>query len=89
VEDFKKNLTVTISGRTFMSMQVFLKKHGFVETDDVSRFIEDALTWRILDRESAFRRKSAVAAFKIFEDIQIEDETQKAQEDQQPRVAST
>jgi hypothetical protein len=89
MDDFKKNLTVTITGRTCMSMQAFLKKHGYDEASDVSRFIEDALTWRILDRQLAYRRKNAIDAFNIFNNTQTEDQDQMAQGDQQLRTGST
>ncbi len=53
MEDFQERLTITISGKTHYAMIAFLKKHG-ADSHDLSRFIEDAITWRIMDREMAF-----------------------------------
>ena len=53
MQDFQDRLTIDISGKTHAAMIAFLKKHG-AGTQDVSRFIEDAVTWRIIDREMAF-----------------------------------
>jgi Xaa-Pro aminopeptidase len=54
MQDFQDRLTITLSGKTHLAMLAFLKKHG-ADSHDVSRFIEDAITWRIIDREMAFR----------------------------------
>jgi hypothetical protein len=53
MEDFHDRLTIDISGKTHSAMLAFLRKHG-ADKQDVSRFIEDAITWRIIDREMAF-----------------------------------
>jgi len=55
MQDFQERLTITLSGKTHYAMTAFLKKHG-ADSHDISRFIEDAITWRIMDREIAFRR---------------------------------
>lgn len=53
MEDFQDHLTVSISGKTHYAMIAFLKKHG-ADSHDLSAFVEDAIRWRILDREMAF-----------------------------------
>jgi len=53
MEDFQENLTISISGKTHYAMIAFLKKHG-ADSHNLSHFVEDAITWRLIDREMAF-----------------------------------
>lgn len=53
MEDFQDHLTIKLSGKTHYAMIAFLKKHG-ADSHDLSHFVEDAIRWRILDREIAF-----------------------------------
>jgi c-di-AMP phosphodiesterase-like protein len=55
MQNYTERLTISISGKTYSAMVAFLKKHG-ADSRDISRFIEDAITWRIMDRELAFHR---------------------------------
>ena len=55
MEDFQDHLRIKISGKTHYAMISFLKKHGG-DSHDLSDFIEDAINWRILDRELAYHR---------------------------------
>ena len=65
MQDFQDRLTINISGRTHSAMIAFLKKHG-ADTQDVDRFIEDAITWRIIDREMAFRHADEGEDVELF-----------------------
>lgn len=55
MQNTQEKLTIRMSVKTHYAMIAFLKKHG-LDSHDVSRFIEDAVTWRIMDREMAFHR---------------------------------
>lgn len=54
MQDYQDHLNITISGKTHAAIILYLKKHD-ADTHDISRFIEDAATWRMLDREIAFK----------------------------------
>ncbi len=53
MEDFQESLRIKITGKTHYAMLSFLRKHG-ADTHDLSSFIEDAIRWRIFDREMAY-----------------------------------
>lgn len=56
MQDFQDHLNIKISGKNHYALIAFLKKHsGNSDDDAVSRFVEEAIVWRILDREMAFR----------------------------------
>ena len=65
MQDFQERLTIDISGKTHAAMIAFLKKHG-AGSQDVSRFIEDAVTWRIIDREMAFHHAENPGDVELF-----------------------
>jgi hypothetical protein len=65
MQDFQERLTITLSGKTHYAMIAFLKKHG-ADSHDISRFIEDAVTWRIIDREMAFRHAGDAEDVELF-----------------------
>jgi predicted transcriptional regulator len=65
MEDHQERLTIHLSAKTHHAMLAFLKKHGS-DTQDVSRFVEDAITWRIMDREIAFHHATKQEEVSIF-----------------------
>ncbi|MDR3448440.1 MAG: ribbon-helix-helix domain-containing protein [Alphaproteobacteria bacterium] len=65
MQDFQDHLTIDLSGKTHSAMIAFLKKHG-ADTSDISRFVEDAITWRIIDRELAFRHADETGEVALF-----------------------
>jgi hypothetical protein len=67
MQDYTERLTISISGKTHSAMIAFLKKHG-ADSHDISRFIEDAITWRIMDRELAFHHADREADVELFRD---------------------
>ena len=57
MQDFQDRLTIKLSGKNHYALIAFLKKHiGRADDADVSRFVEEAIAWRILDREMALHR---------------------------------
>jgi hypothetical protein len=65
MEDFQDRMTITLSGKTHAAMLAFLRKHG-ADKQDVNRFIEDAITWRIIDREMAFHHAENADDVELF-----------------------
>jgi len=56
MQDFQDRLTIKLAGKNHYALIAFLKKHGGNgDSEEVSRFVEEAIAWRILDREMAFR----------------------------------
>jgi len=53
MDDQTQRLTLKMPRKTYVAMLGFLKKHDKT-VQDVPRFIEDAIIWRILDRQLAF-----------------------------------
>jgi len=53
MDDYTQKLNLKISSKTYSAMLGFLKKHNKT-AQDIPRFIEDALVWRILNRQLAF-----------------------------------
>ena len=72
MEDFKESLTIKVSGKTHLAMTAFLKKHN-ADSHDLSHFIEDAVTWRMLDREMAFLNAKEGEEFQLFARPEYED----------------
>ncbi|MDR3448439.1 MAG: ribbon-helix-helix domain-containing protein [Alphaproteobacteria bacterium] len=73
MDDYPHRLKLTISGKTHTAMLTFLKKHG-LDTNDLAHFIDDAITWRIMDREMTARR-----AAQALEDIAGEEPAENAE----------
>ncbi|MGB9153807.1 MAG: ribbon-helix-helix domain-containing protein [Alphaproteobacteria bacterium] len=65
MQDFTDHLTIKISGKTHYAMIAFLKKHGG-DSHDLSAFIDDAIRWRILDREMAFLHAKEGEVVELF-----------------------
>ena len=57
MQDFRFDLTVNITGKTQDAMLSYLKKHGQT-VEDISSFVEDAITWYIIDQDVADIRSS-------------------------------
>ena len=57
MQDFRFDLTVNITGKTQAAMLSYLKKHGQT-VEDISSFVEDAITWYIIDQDVADIRSS-------------------------------
>jgi len=74
MEDFQEHLTITISGKTHLALIAFLKKHG-EDSHDLSRFIEDAVVWRMMDREIAFLHAKPGKEFHLYERPDYEEST--------------
>jgi len=72
MQNTQEKLTIQMSVKTHSAMIAFLKKHGF-DSHDVSRFIEDAVTWRIMDREIAFHHTKEGETFDLFQRPSYED----------------
>jgi len=53
MQDFHEQITITLSGKTRYAMIAFLEKHH-ADSHDLSHFIEDAITWRLMDLEMSF-----------------------------------
>jgi hypothetical protein len=66
MQDFQDHISVNISGKTHLAMIAFLKKHN-ADSHDLSRFVEDAVTWRILDREIAFKNAGKNEDIPLFQ----------------------
>lgn len=65
MQDYKDHMNITLSGKTHSAIISFLKKHN-ADTHDISRFIEDAATWRMLDREMAFKNARAGEVVELY-----------------------
>ena len=55
MDNFQERITITMSNKTRTAMLTFLQKYGG-GNEDVSAFIEEAITWRILERQAAVRK---------------------------------
>lgn len=65
MEDFNDSMSFDLKGKTRYAMIAFLRKHGG-DTEDLSRFIESAVIWRMVEREMAFRHAKQGDAVGIF-----------------------
>jgi len=65
MDDFMERLTIDITAKTHYAMINFLKKHG-EDSHDISRFIEDAIIWRMMDREMAFMHAKEGEEVQVF-----------------------
>ncbi len=61
MESFEDRVTIKMSSKTRAAMTTFLKKYG-AENQEVSHFIEEAITWYILERQKAIRQFLASTA---------------------------
>jgi hypothetical protein len=76
MQDFQDQLTISLAGKTHYALLAFLKKHG-ASKDDVSRFVEEAITWRIIDREMAFRHADGEHDVQLFNHQDNEDQVKR------------
>jgi hypothetical protein len=77
MQDFQDHLTIKISGKNHYALVAFLKKHGG-SAEDIDRFVEEAIVWRILDREMAFRHADTEEGAKLFPSPEYTDTTEPA-----------
>ncbi len=61
MEDFRYQMTVDISGKTHSALISFLQKHG-QSSHDISEFVEEAITWCMIEREMAYVHRVQRAA---------------------------
>ena len=66
MENFQDSIRVELSGKTHIAILAFLKRYG-ADSHDLSRFIEDAVTWRMIDREMAFRHAKPGDDISLFQ----------------------
>jgi len=66
MQDFQDHLTITMSGKNRYALLAFLKRHG-ADKEDVSRFVEEAIVWRIIERENAYRHANEGEEIQLFD----------------------